>query len=155
MRLIVVAVGRVADPALRSACADYVARVARTWRLETRDVRSPASHLPVVERLEREGERLLQAGPPGACRGALSRTGRSETSEGFARRLRRWRDEARDVALLVGGADGLDPRVLARCDLVLSLSALTLPHELARLLLLEQLYRATTILQGTPYHRSR
>lgn len=155
MRLLVVAVGRVADPALRAACADYAARVTRSWRLETREVRSPAGHLPAAQRIVREGERLWQAVPDRARSVALSRTGRGETSEGLARRLRRWRDEARDVAFLVGGADGLDPRVLARCDLVLSLSSLTLPHELARLVLLEQLYRATTILQGTPYHRSR
>jgi 23S rRNA (pseudouridine1915-N3)-methyltransferase len=154
MRLLVVAVGRVADGALRAACADYVARLARTWRLETRDVRPPAGHLPAPQRIQREGERLLQAIPQDARGVALSRTGASETSAGFARRLRRWRAEARDVAFVVGGADGLDQRVVARCELVLSLSAMTLPHELARLVLLEQLYRATTILQGTPYHRS-
>jgi 23S rRNA (pseudouridine1915-N3)-methyltransferase len=153
MRLLVVAVGRVADGALRAACAAYAARLARTWQLEMRDVRSPAGHLPTPQRVQREGERLLQAIPADARGVALSRTGTSESSMGFARRLRRWRTEARDVAFVVGGADGLDPRVVARCELVLSLSAMTLPHELARLVLLEQLYRATTILQGTPYHR--
>jgi 23S rRNA (pseudouridine1915-N3)-methyltransferase len=155
MRLLVVAVGRVAHPAMRAACADYAQRLTRTWQLETRDVRAPAGHLPTPQRVQREGERLLQAIPDGARSIALSRTGRSETSVDFARRLRRWRADAHDVAFIVGGADGLDQRVLARCELVLSLSALTLPHELARLVLLEQLYRATTILQGTPYHRSR
>jgi 23S rRNA (pseudouridine1915-N3)-methyltransferase len=155
MRLLVVAVGRVADRALGAACADYAARLARTWQLETRDVRPPAGHLPTPQRLRREGERLLQAIPRDARAVALSRTGTSESSVAFARRLRRWRAEARDVAFVVGGADGLDQRVVARCELVLSLSAMTLPHELARLVLLEQLYRATTILQGTPYHRSR
>ena len=153
MRLFVIAVGRVADRALGAACADYVARLARTWHLEMRDVRPPAGHLATPQRVQREGERLLQAIPPDARGVALSRTGKSETSLGFARRLRRWRTEARDVAFVVGGADGLDPRVVTRCELVLSLSAMTLPHELARLVLLEQLYRATTILQGTPYHR--
>ena len=59
------------------------------------------------------------------------------------------------MAFIVGGADGLDARVLEGCEMVLSLSSFTLPHELARLVLLEQLYRATTIRQGTPYHRSR
>jgi 23S rRNA (pseudouridine1915-N3)-methyltransferase len=155
MRLYLVAVGRVADPALRAACADYARRLARTWQLETRDVRSPAGHLPPAQRIKREGDRLLQAIPRGARSVALSRTGKNESSVGFARRLRRWQTEARDVAFVVGGADGLDERVLAQSELVLSLSALTLPHELARLVLLEQLYRATTILQGTPYHRSR
>ena len=155
MCLWIVAVGRVADPALRAACADYGTRLAGAWRLETRDVRPPAGHLPVPQRMQREGDRLLQAIPDGARSVALSRSGKSETSEGFARRLRRWQTEARDVAFVVGGADGLDERVLARSDLVLSLSTFTLPHELARLVLLEQLYRATTILQGTPYHRSR
>jgi 23S rRNA (pseudouridine1915-N3)-methyltransferase len=66
----------------------------------------------------------------------------------------RWREEGRRVVFAIGGADGLDPAVTARADLVLALGRLTLPHELARLLLVEQLYRAHSILAGHPYHRA-
>ena len=83
----------------------------------------------------------------------MTRAGRSEDSARFAGRVAGWQRAARDVALLIGGAFGLDPAVLGQCDAQLSLSPLTLPHELARLVLLEQLYRAGTILKGEPYHK--
>ncbi len=150
-----VAVGRVMDPALKAACADYAARVRRAWRLAVHEVRSPAGDFPAPERVRREGARLLQGIPRGTVAVGLTRVGRAESSAGLAARLQRWQAEGRDVAFVIGGAHGLDRGVLERCDLALSLSALTLPHELARVLLLEQLYRATTILQGTPYHKGR
>lgn len=153
MELHVVAVGRVADPALRNACAEYAARVRRVWKLEIREVRAPAGHYSPAERRRREGERLLAALPPGSLWVALTRPGTVETSEGLARRLAGWQAAARRVAFVIGGAEGLDQRVLQRCEFALSLSALTFPHELARLILLEQLYRALTLLKGTPYHR--
>lgn len=151
----VVAVGRVQDPALRAACADYAARVRRAWGLEVHEVRSPAGRYSPSERTRREGERLLAALPHGALAVALTPAGRKETSETFARRLSEWQSGGRNVAFVLGGAEGLDLRVLRRCDLALSLSELTFPHELARLILLEQLYRGATILRGTPYHRGR
>ncbi len=153
MVLHLVAVGRVSDPALRAACADYAARVHRMWSLEVHEVRSPSGRFSPAERMRREGERLLQALPESALTVALTRGGRSETSEGFARRLADWQATDRTITFVIGGADGLDPRVHQRCQLALSLSPLTFPHELARLVLLEQLYRAGTILRGTPYHK--
>ena len=155
MVLHVVAVGRVSDPALRAACADYAKRVRRVWDLEVREVRSPAGGYSGPERMRREGERLLDALPPRALAVALTPQGTSESSEGFARRLAQWQASGRDVAFVLGGADGLDDQVLRRCDVALSLSPLTFPHELARLILLEQLYRGASILRGTPYHRGR
>ncbi len=155
MTLHLVAVGRVADPALRAACSDYAGRVRRVWRLEVHEVRSPAGRFPPAERMRREGDRLLAVLPEGSLVVALTRAGRSETSEAFARRLADWQARDRTIAFVIGGADGLDRRVHQRCELALSLSPLTLPHELARLVLLEQLYRASTILRGTPYHRGR
>lgn len=155
MVLHVVAVGRMSDLGLRAACADYADRVRRVWGLELHEVRSPAGRFPSAERMRREGERLLAALPPGVVAVALTPTGRSETSEGLARRLAEWQVHGRSVAFVLGGADGLDAQVMQRCELTLSLSPLTFPHELARLILLEQLYRAATILRGTPYHRGR
>lgn len=149
----VVAVGRITDAGLRGLCDDYAARLRRSLRLELREVRAaPGRALPAI-RLRSEADRLLAALPPGARVVALTRAGRAESSPGFARRLAGWRRDGRDVAFVIGGAFGLDRSVLDRSETRLSLSAMTLPHELARAVLLEQLYRATTILAGTPYHK--
>ena len=91
--------------------------------------------------------------PPGSLRVALDRTGESWTSEGLARQLDDWRQGGRPVSFLIGGSNGLDPVLLASCERRWSLGSLTLPHELARVVVLEQLYRGFTILQGTPYHK--
>lgn len=83
----------------------------------------------------------------------LDERGEAWRSREFAARLRRWLEAGSDVAFIIGGADGVDDACRARADDVLSLSSLTLPHELARVVLLEQLYRASTIIAGHPYHR--
>jgi 23S rRNA (pseudouridine1915-N3)-methyltransferase len=153
MMLHLVAVGRVSDPALRAACAEYLARIRKVWSLEVHEVRSPAGKFPPAERMRREGDRLLETIPARALGVALTRTGRSESSEGLAQRLAGWQATGREIAFVIGGADGLDGRVHQRCGESLSLSPLTLPHELARVVLLEQLYRAGTIWRGTPYHK--
>ncbi len=155
MALHLVVVGRVAHAGVRAGCEDYAARVRRVWPLDIHEVRSPAGRYPPAERLRREGERLLSALPDGALAVAVTRTGLSETSFGLARRIGKWQASSRTVAFVIGGADGLDRGVHARCELALSLSPLTFPHELARLILLEQLYRATQILRGTPYHKGQ
>jgi 23S rRNA (pseudouridine1915-N3)-methyltransferase len=86
---------------------------------------------------------------------ALDEHGKSMGSEAFAALLARWRDEGKPaVSFLIGGADGLDPELLNAGALALSFSPLTWPHQLVRIMLAEQLYRATTILAGHPYHRA-
>jgi 23S rRNA (pseudouridine1915-N3)-methyltransferase len=100
-----------------------------------------------------EGERILAALRPGERVVALDERGKLLDSRQFAAQLGTWRDQgSRQVAFVVGGAYGLDPSVRERADLVLSLSPMTFPHQLVRLLFAEQLYRATAILQGSPYH---
>lgn len=146
-----IAVGRLVDRALATACADYAARIRRQITLEMHEIRSPAGRLTPSERRRIEGERILDAVPRGARTIALTRTG---ILEELARRLDSWRQQGRDLTLLVGGAYGLDSRVLECCDFKLSLSKLQFPHELARLILLEQLYRALSILSGSPYHKA-
>lgn len=106
------------------------------------------------ERQKREAELLLGAVPEGAYVVALDETGKTLASEAFADWLGQRRDEGvRDMAFVIGGADGLDASVRARAGLVLSLGAMTWPHLLVRGLLAEQLYRAHAILTGHPYHR--
>lgn len=101
-----------------------------------------------------EGERLLGAVPAGALVIALDVGGHSWSTEALAGRLDDWMRGGRDIALMVGGPDGLAPECRARADLAWSLSPLTLPHALVRIVIAEQIYRAWTICRGHPYHRS-
>jgi len=141
MRYEVVAVGRVKDAALRAACDEYLGRLRRYARVEEREVKDEA--------------RLLGAIPGEARLVALSRAGEPWSSTELADWTGRWDQAGRDAALVIGGADGLPGVLLARAERVWSLSALTFPHELARVIVLEQLYRAFTIRRGEPYHRAR
>ena len=151
MRIVIVAVGRVRAGPERSLIDSYAKRLA--WPLEIVEVREKKPLLG-DERTAHEASLLLDAVPEGAIIVSLDETGTPLTSKGFARRLERWRDEARaTIALLIGGADGHGPAVAARADLTLSLGAMTWPHQLVRVLLVEQLYRAGSILAGHPYHR--
>jgi 23S rRNA (pseudouridine1915-N3)-methyltransferase len=102
---------------------------------------------------EREGERLLARASAGGAIVACDERGTAWTSEEFARWLQRQREEARDVTFVIGGAYGLAPAVRERAVVRLAVAPWTLPHELARLVLAEQLYRAGTILRGEPYHK--
>ena len=139
MRYRVVAVGRVKDAALRAACDEYLTRL---------------RHYAKVEELEVKDEaRVLGAIPDGSRLVALSRRGEGWSSTALAEQTARWELEARDVTFAIGGADALPADVLGRAERVWSLSPLTLPHELARVLVYEQLYRAHTIRRGEPYHR--
>ena len=90
---------------------------------------------------------------PSVATVVLDERGRDMTSEDFAGLVTRYRDESRDIAFVIGGPDGIDPGFLAGADRRLRFGAMTLPHQLVRVLLAEQLYRATTILTGHPYHR--
>lgn len=153
MVLYVVAVGRVRDAALREACAAYVRRLRRRQRLDLIEVREAGRQGSAAAVLAREADGIVHALPRNARAWALTRRGTLLDSRGFARQLAAWREEARDVALVIGGAYGLHRHVLERCEGFLSLSPLTLPHDLARLVLLEQLYRADTMLRGEPYHK--
>jgi 23S rRNA (pseudouridine1915-N3)-methyltransferase len=107
----------------------------------------------VARLLNEEGERLLAAVPAGALFVALDVKGRQWDTPQLAAQLNRWMHEGRDVALAIGGPDGLSRACLDKADLVWSLSPLTLPHALVRIVVAEQIYRAWTILRGHPYHR--
>jgi len=118
-----------------------------------REVREAPAARPVGERRRIEGERLLAALPTNGAIVALDPGGDPWSSQELAARLDRWRLEARPLALVIGGAHGLDQAVLDRATARWSLGPLTLPHEIARLVVLEQWYRAWTILRGEPYHK--
>lgn len=146
------AVGKL-RPAFREACDQYLARLRRYDEVGEVEVReAPASQSPIEHR-RTEGRRLLERLPERALVVALDRSGTAWTSEALAQAVGRWREMAKPVALLVGGSTGLDEAVLIRADHRWSLGPLTLPHELARLVVMEQWYRAYTILRGEKYHK--
>jgi len=103
---------------------------------------------------EAEGRQLLAAIPEQSLVIALDVSGKPWSTQGLAERLQDWLQGGRDIALLVGGADGLSAACLARADLHWSLSAHTLPHALVRVVIAEQVYRAWSLLSGHPYHRA-
>lgn len=153
MEVVVVAVGRPRSPGLAEAIRTYERRAERYFRLRTVEVPAGGSGDEERDRA-REGAAILEVAPDGLDLVALTREGGGMTSRGLARYLGELATYGLPgAAFAVGGAAGLAEDVLARARYRLSLSPMTLPHELARLVLVEQLYRAGTILRGEPYHR--
>jgi 23S rRNA (pseudouridine1915-N3)-methyltransferase len=134
---------------------DYARRLPRECALRLVEIppgRRSRTH-PPAQAVEEEGRRMLSAIPGRCVVVAMEITGSSWDTPVLASRLREWLLSGRDTALLVGGPDGLSRACLQRADLRWSLSPLTLPHALVRVVLAEQLYRAWTIISGHPYHR--
>lgn len=152
MRVVVLAVGRLKAGPLSSLFDDYLRRL--PWRVELIEVEERRP-LGAEERRRREAELLSAKLPEKSVLVALDGGGKALSSEAFAAQLRRWQEaEGRALVFAIGGADGFDPGFLAKADLALSLGAMTWPHLLVRVMLAEQLYRASTILSGHPYHRA-
>ena len=155
MRLIIAAVGRPKDQALAAAIGDYESRAGRYWPLgvvEVKAERGDSDSSSATVRA-REGERLRQRIGPASTWVACDASGKSMSSERFAEWLQKRRESAQDVAFVIGGAFGLEDAVRDEAGMLLSLAPWTLPHEMARLVLAEQLYRAGTILRGEPYNK--
>lgn len=154
MRVLLVVVGKPREPGLAAAIEEFETRAARYWPLDVHEVREEPGRGASSDLVrEREGERLLAKVPVGADLIACDVEGATMRSDAFAAWLQRTRETARSVAFLIGGAFGLSDAVRARARSRLSLASWTLPHELARLVLAEQLYRAGTIVGGEPYHK--
>ena len=154
MQLTVVVVGRARGP-LAAAVAEYETRAARYWPLVVHEVREEPARGNASPELvrQREGERLLERVPAAAHLVVCDERGVGLTSEQFASWLAERRDRAQDVAFAVGGAFGVHSALRSRAGTLVALAPWTLPHELARLVLAEQLYRAGTLLRGEPYHK--
>lgn len=155
MHIRVFCIGKPRNPHLAAAIAEYEQRARRYWALEVRELREEnARGLDAESVRAREGERITAALPAGAHLVACDPEGRQLSSEEFATWVRRERERAaRDVAFVIGGAFGLGPSVRDRAETRLSFGRWTLAHEIARLVLAEQLYRAGTIVRGEPYHK--
>ena len=153
------AVGHRMPAWVNAAFGDYVRRLPRETPVDLIEVRPAprpakiASVAQISRSMTAEAGRIRAALPARCTVVALDEKGKSFTSVEFAQRIERWRREARDVAFVIGGADGLDPELKRGASLLLSLSSLTLPHRLVRVLLAEQLYRGVSLLHNHPYHR--
>lgn len=160
MRVLLLCVGRLKAGAERDLVTRYVDRAKAGGRslgfsaFDTIELSESAARRP-DDRMAEEGQAILAAIPAGATVFALDPRGRNLTSEALSERLRVDRDSGVPAAcFLIGGADGLSDAVRNRADVLLAFGAATFPHQLVRVMLAEQVYRATTILAGHPYHRA-
>ncbi len=158
MKLVLVAVGQRQPAWAEAAWDDFAKRFPPACRLELKAVKAEprTGGKPVPALLAAEAARIeaaIQVACKGARRVVLDERGARRTTVELAERLRFWLGDGREVALLIGGPDGLDPRLKASADETLRLSDLTLPHAFARVLLAEALYRAWSLQAGHPYHR--
>lgn len=154
MRITLVAVGRLKEPHFKQAAEEYLKRLGPYATLEVVEVADRDVTRDEARALAEEGAAVLRALPEGAHVVVLDIQGTQRSSERFAEWLDSCMSESRShLAFIIGGAAGLAPEVLARANERMSLGPMTLPHQLARVVLLEQIYRAFRIVRGEPYHR--
>jgi 23S rRNA (pseudouridine1915-N3)-methyltransferase len=155
MRIRLIAVGQRLQPWVEAGCDEYVKRLPREWNFEIVALKAAdrTGGKPAAAAMQTEARAVAGAIAAGTRRVMLDERGEQVTTAQLAGRMTRWQQDGRDVALVIGGADGLAPELRKTADETLALSQLTLPHGLARLLLVEQLYRVASVLQGHPYHR--
>lgn len=155
MKLRILAVGAKTPDWVAAGFSDYARRLPRDCALTLEEI-PPANRKgwPSDRVLATEADALLARIRPGDHVVALEVDGKTWRTERLAEMLDDWRMQGKDVSFLIGGADGLGPAALARAEQSLSLSAMTFPHQLVRVMLAEQLYRAWTVLAGHPYHRA-
>lgn len=159
MRIKLLAVGERMPAWVRSGFEEYTARFPREWRFELVEIPAAArgknAHIAGIAKLkEAEAEKIAKALPRGAHLIALDERGESWSTLDLAKTIQNAQREALEICLLIGGPDGLAPGILARAQQRWSLSRLTLPHALVRVLVAEQLYRAWSVLANHPYHRA-
>ncbi|MDA5192769.1 23S rRNA (pseudouridine(1915)-N(3))-methyltransferase RlmH [Govanella unica] len=150
MDVTVVAVGRLRSGPEHELISAYLKRLPWTLRIIEVEERRP---IVGPERQTREADLILAALPPGAIVIALDERGKTLSSMDFSTRLTGWRDAAKPVAFVIGGADGLHEKIRTRADLLLGLGPMVWPHAMVRVMLTEQIYRAYTIATGHPYHK--
>ena len=155
MRVRLVAVGTRLPRWVEEGVAEFQVRLPREWRFELVEipVAKRTGNADIARLKQAEGEKMLRAVPEGARVIAFDERGEARDTVQWAAAIRDWQRTGQDVALLIGGPDGLSPECLARAHAKWSLSKLTLPHGLARVLVVEALYRAWSVTQGHPYHR--
>ncbi len=155
MKLLIVAVGSRMPAWVDAAVAEYAKRMGRELPLELVEIKPQARRAgtSAANAMAQEAARIRAALPKQAQVIALDENGADITTRALSKQLERWMGDGRDVAFIIGGADGLDQELKSSAHQLLRLSSLTLPHALVRALLAEQLYRAMSLLKNHPYHR--
>jgi 23S rRNA (pseudouridine1915-N3)-methyltransferase len=154
VKLAILAVGHRLPAWVAAGCAEYAKRMPRELPLSVVEIKPEPRGAKGREQLLAAEKTRLRAALQGFPRTvALDERGEDLSTRQLARRLEAWMQEGGDTAFVIGGADGLDDEIKARADAIFRLSSLTLPHALARLLLCEQIYRATSVIRNHPYHR--
>jgi 23S rRNA (pseudouridine1915-N3)-methyltransferase len=146
LKLQIIAVGHKMPAWVETSANDYIKRMPKDFPIEVKELKPDIS--PV-----KEGLKILESLPKNATIIAMDERGRDLTTMQLTQMMQDWRQEGKDVVFLIGGADGLSQEIKQKSTTLIRLSSMTLPHAMARLILIEQLYRAYTILQGHPYHR--
>lgn len=155
MKFTVVTIGHRLPDWANVACEDYLKRFPPDWKVEVKALKAePREGRPVPAIMLAEAARMEAALERGVRRVILDERGTRLSSVQLAERTQAWAHDGRDVAFIIGGADGIDPQLKQTADEAIRLSDMTLPHAMARVLLLEQLYRAWSLLHNHPYHRA-
>lgn len=136
-------------------CAEYEKRLPRPWQFQIVEIKpEPRTSGASTQRVQAgEADRIRNAIPKGALVVALDERGDSWSTEQFAEKIEGWQQTGRDLVFVIGGADGLDPEFCKSADQRLSLSRMVMPHGLVRVVVVEQLYRAASVIDGHPYHK--
>jgi len=155
MKLIIVSVGHKMPDWITAGFNEYTKRMPREARVELLEIKPEprSTGKSTAQIMEAEAQRILAALSPGCMRIALDERGVQPTTRQLSVQMQDWMRAGRDVAFMIGGADGLHDTVKQAAQQLLALSALTLPHAFVRVLLAEQLYRAHSLLHNHPYHR--
>lgn len=153
MKISIIAAGRLKSRAVAELAREYEKRLPAGVKLAWIEVPAARGRGSAREIMAEEAERMWSRVPKRSWVAALSERGEQMDSRAFAKWLAGLRDQGRDLCLLIGGQEGLDPALLKRADQVIALSRLTFPHEMVRAILAEQLYRAFSLLANQPYHR--
>lgn len=159
MKLTVIAVGHRMPSWINAGFEEYVKRMPRETPIVLREIKPETRHgeasAAATEKiLQREAERIMKIKPKETLDIVLDERGKVCSTMELSRRFAQWREQGREVSFVIGSADGLAPAIRQQADWLWSLSPLTLPHGLVRVLLAEQLYRAASILGNHPYHRA-
>jgi 23S rRNA (pseudouridine1915-N3)-methyltransferase len=155
MKLLIVTVGHKMSDWITTGYNEYSKRMPRESRIELLEIKPEprTTGKTTLQIMEAEAQRILNSLPPNCRKIALDEHGATPTTKMLASQMQEWMSEGRDVAFIIGGADGLHDSVKQAAEQMMALSALTLPHAFVRVLLAEQLYRACSLMHNHPYHR--
>jgi 23S rRNA (pseudouridine1915-N3)-methyltransferase len=155
MKILILAVGHRMPEWVNTAWDEYAKRMPADWAITLKEIKpeSRTSGKTSQQMMAAESKRIQAAIPELTLRVALDEHGKDLTTQGFATRLQSWHQSHPHITIMIGGPDGLDAELKASCDGLLRLSSMTMPHPMVRVVLIEQLYRAWSILNHHPYHR--